>query len=96
MNSWWAANRDKVSARPQDVAENTALSLEEDYRASEDILSAYAMGTWDIGNLRLIGGVRVENTQFAADGSNVDIDLDGVAQVSGRRVANSYAFSNCL
>ena len=90
MNSWWAANRDKVSARPQDVAENTALNLEEDYRASEDILSAYAMGTWDIGNLRLIGGVRVENTQFAADGNNVDIDQDGVAQVSGRRVANSY------
>ena len=90
MNRWWAANQGSYRARPQDVAENTALSLEEDYRASEDILAAYAMGTWDIGNLRLIGGVRVENTQFAADGFTVDIDEDGLAQVSGRAAANSY------
>ena len=90
MNRWWAANKGQYQARPQDLAENTALSLEDDYRASEDILAAYAMGTWDIGNLRLIGGVRVENTQFAADGFLVDIDQDGDAQVTGRAVANSY------
>lgn len=90
MNAWWAANKGNLSARPQDVAGNTALMLEDDYRAAEDIFATYAMGTWDVGDLRLIGGVRVENTQFSADGNRVDIDQDGVAQVSGRRVANSY------
>lgn len=90
MNAWWAANKGDYSARPQDVAENTALGLEEDYRASEDIFAAYAMGTWDIGNLRVIGGVRVESTQFDADGYSVDIDADGVANVSGRNASSNY------
>ncbi|KRG78204.1 TonB-dependent receptor [Stenotrophomonas ginsengisoli] len=90
MNRWWAANKGDYSARPQDVVGNTALMLEEDYRANEDIFAAYAMGTWDIDKLRLIAGVRVENTKFAADGYQVDIDQDGVAQVSGRRVASRY------
>ena len=90
MNAWWAANKGNYSARPQDVAENTALSLEEDYRAKEDIFAAYAMGTWDIGRLRLIGGVRVESTRYAADGYSVDIDEDGVATISGRDASSSY------
>ncbi len=52
------------SARPQDVGGNAMTSLEEDYVASEDIFASYAMGTWDVGALRIIGGVRVENTRF--------------------------------
>ncbi|WP_282268831.1 TonB-dependent receptor [Stenotrophomonas sp. PS02298] len=89
MRAWWAANGSKYSARAGDVAGNTMTSLEEDYVASEDILSAYAMGTWDIGALRVIGGVRVENTQFTATGNDVDIDGDGETVTVTPRIANN-------
>ena len=74
MRRYWAANADRYSARPQDVAGNATASLEEDYLAREDIFATYAMGTWDIGALRVIGGVRVENTRFTATGNRVDVD----------------------
>jgi TonB-dependent receptor len=91
MLAWWAANGSQYSARPGDVAANTMTSLEEDYSANEDIFAAYAMGTWDIGALRVIGGVRVESTQFDATGNSVDVDADGNVTVSPRIASNSYA-----
>lgn len=91
MRAWWAANGHLYSARPGDVASNMMASLEEDYTASEDIFSAYAMGTWDIGALRVIGGVRVEGTQFNASGNQVDIAADGeTVTVTPRTASNSY------
>ena len=91
MRRWWATNGGQYSARPQDVAGNVMTSLEEDYTANEDIFAAYAMGTWDIGALRVIGGVRVENTQFDATGNQVDIDADGEnVVVTPRTASNSY------
>ncbi len=92
MRRWWASNGSLYSARPQDVAGNTMVSLEEDYTANEDIFAAYAMGTWDIGALRVIGGVRVENTQFSATGNQVDIAADGTTvTVTPRTASNSYS-----
>jgi len=77
MRRYWAQFGSQYSARPQDVGANAITSLEEDYTASEDIFATYAMGTWDIGNLRVIGGVRVENTQFQATGNRVDVAANG-------------------
>ncbi len=77
MRRYWAQFGSQYSARPQDVGANAMTSLEEDYTASEDIFATYAMGTWDIGNLRVIGGVRVENTQFQATGNQVDVAANG-------------------
>lgn len=77
MRRYWAQFGSQYSARPQDVGANAMTSLEEDYTASEDIFATYAMGTWDIGNLRVIGGVRVENTQFQATGNRVDVAANG-------------------
>ncbi|MCD9086822.1 TonB-dependent receptor [Stenotrophomonas sp. SY1] len=95
MRRWWATNGGQYSARPQDVAANTMASLEEDYTANEDILAAYAMGTWDIGALRVIGGVRVENTQFDATGNQVDVAADGTTITVTPRTASS-SYSNVL
>lgn len=89
MRAWWAANGDKFSARSKEVAGNAMASLEEDYTANEDIFAAYAMGTWDIGALRVISGVRVENTQFDATGNQVDITADGKTIVVTPRTANN-------
>ena len=89
MRAWWAANGSKYSAKSGDVAGNRMTSLEEDYVANEDIFSAYAMGTWDIGALRVIGGVRVENTQFNATGNDVDVASDGKTVTVTPRIANN-------
>lgn len=77
MRRYWAQFGGQYSARPQDAGGNALASLEEDYIASEDIFASYAMGTWDIGALRIIGGVRVENTQFSATGNNVEVASNG-------------------
>ena len=68
------ALRDRLgeySARPQDVAANTEVSLIEDYTASEDVLAGYLMATMDFDRLRVIAGARVERTEFEATGKGV-------------------------
>jgi len=90
MRAYWAQNGSRYTARPQDVAGNAATSLEEDYTASEDIFASYAMGTWDIGALRIIGGVRVENTRFRATGNSVELDDDDGYTVSPVEANRSY------
>ena len=77
MRRYWAQFGSQYSARPQDVGANAMTSLEEDYTASEDIFASYAMGTWDIGSLRVIGGVRVENTQVKSTGNSIDVASNG-------------------
>ncbi|RXY83513.1 TonB-dependent receptor, partial [Salmonella sp. 3DZ2-4SM] len=88
-------NGGQYSARPQDVGGNAMTSLEEDYVASEDIFASYAMGTWDVGALRIIGGVRVENTRFKAVGNQVDVAANGRSFTVTPRVANS-SYTNVL
>ena len=94
MRRYWAQNSGQYSARPQDVAGNAATSLEEDYTAREDIFASYAMGTWDIGALRIIGGVRVESTRFKAAGNSVELDEDDGYTVSP--VVANRSYSNVL
>ena len=91
MRRYWAGNSGLYSARPQETGGNAITSLEEDYSASEDIFATYAMGTWDVGALRIIGGVRVENTRFSAVGNQVDVAEDERSFTVTPRVAdNSY------
>ena len=92
MRDYWAQFGGQYSARPQDVGGNALASLEEDYTASEDIFASYAMGTWDIGALRIIGGVRVENTQFSATGNRVEVASNGRSYtVTPLSVSRSYS-----
>ncbi|PPU77393.1 TonB-dependent receptor [Xanthomonas cucurbitae] len=92
MRDYWRASGDLYSARPQDVGGNQQLSLQDDYTASENVFAAYAMGTWDIGALRMIAGVRVENTQFNATGNQVDVAPNGrTATVTPREASSSYS-----
>ena len=88
MRDYLAGHLGQYSERPQDVLENTEISLIEDYVASEDILAGYLMATANLGNLRLIAGARVERTEFEATGNTVDIDEDGNV-VFGQRLASS-------
>jgi len=91
MRRYWAANGSEYSQRPQDAGANAVTRLSEDYNASEDVLAAYAMGTWDIDALRVIAGVRVENTQFDATGNHVDVADGGRSYtVTPTRASSSY------
>lgn len=51
-----------------DLVASLRDSISSDGRAREDIYSAYAMGTVDIGKLRVLSGVRMEKTDVAATG----------------------------
>lgn len=91
MRRYWAAHGGAHSARPQETGGNAMASLEEDYSAREDVFASYAMGTWDIGALRVIGGVRVETTRFEAVGNQVDVAEDERSfSVSPRVATRSY------
>ncbi len=65
IESFFADNRNGAI----EIAEGDTLlaSTVEDYTAEEDILAGYVMGSYTRGPLTLIGGVRVENTDFSAN-----------------------------
>jgi len=48
-----------------------------DYMVQEDIVAAYLMGRYDTGNLRVIGGVRMENTRDDIFGNLVELVEEG-------------------
>nr|WP_145144014.1 TonB-dependent receptor [Pseudomonas duriflava] len=57
-------------------------SLINDFTMHEDINAAYVMNTVDIGDWRLIGGVRYEGTDFQARGTGI---IDGTFQSIDRQ-----------
>ncbi|MFT4198005.1 MAG: TonB-dependent receptor [Pseudoxanthomonas sp.] len=77
LRAYWAAYGSEYSADEDDAGSNAISALSEDYNSREDVLAAYAMGTWDIGALQMIAGVRMENTRFQAEGYQVDASEDG-------------------
>lgn len=89
---YFYGNRGLFAERPQDVAENTELSASGDFVAEEDVLAAYAMGTWDVDDWRFIAGGRVEDTDFSAVGNQIEFNEDGdLVGVSPRRASSSYS-----
>lgn len=91
MVNYLRGNLGDYSARPQDVAANTEISLIEDYTASEDVLAGYLMATMDFDKLRVIAGARVERTEFEATGNVVDLeDEETIGSITTRDVSSSY------
>lgn len=93
MNAWLRDRLGEYSARPQDVAANTEVSLVEDYVASEDILAGYLMATVDLGDLRVIAGARVERTETDATGNvfeYADSDEEVIGSITTRRATSTY------
>lgn len=48
-----------------------------DFQVEEDIYAGYLMGSYDIGTLKLIGGVRMEHTRNDMRGNRVDLIEEG-------------------
>lgn len=65
-----------------------------DWAIGEDILSSYVMGTVDVGDLRILGGVRVERTSNDSRANEVVISRvegqDRVTAINVRESSSSY------
>ena len=88
--SFYDQNQSLFTARPQDVDENTELSLSQDFVADEDVTAAYMMGTWELDRLRIIAGGRVERTEYSARGNELVYGVDGALSVNARNVNSKY------
>ncbi|ALO46866.1 TonB-dependent receptor [Pseudohongiella spirulinae] len=88
--SFYDQNQSLFTARPQDVDENTELSLSQDFVADEDVTAAYMMGTWELDRLRIIAGGRVERTEYSARGNELVYGVDGSLSVNARNVNSKY------
>ncbi|MES2322665.1 MAG: TonB-dependent receptor [Pseudomonadota bacterium] len=75
-----AAVRARVASLNRDAARLLAGSSLDDYLMNEDINAAYLQAGADIGNWRLLAGLRNERTSFDARGNKVD--GDAVTQVA--------------
>lgn len=60
----------------------------EDWVSTEDVVSAYVMGTVRFGDTTLIAGARVERTKFATAGNELDLVNETV--VGRNRVSHNY------
>lgn len=57
--------------------DSTFASVAESYTAEEDIYAGYGQAKFETGALRIVGGVRVENTQSTLNGSRVELVEEG-------------------
>ena len=87
---YYARNAADFRERPKDVAENTALREAEDYQADEDVYAGYLMATVDLERTRIIAGVRVEQTDFSATGTELTFDENGDLSVGTRSASSDY------
>jgi TonB-dependent receptor len=63
----------------------------EDFSINEDVFAGYAMGGTTLGRLNILGGVRIERTEFETTGNELDL----VAETAIRRTA-SRSYTNVL
>lgn len=63
----------------------------EDFSLQEDVLAGYAMGGTTFGRFNVLGGVRVERTEFETTGNELDL----VNETATRRTA-SRSYTNVL
>lgn len=88
---WNATYLNDLQATPFDVEDSEFESAISDYDAKEDIFAGYLMASADIGKLRVIGGLRVERTDFETNAYQVVVDEDtGTQTVVGVSGENSY------
>ncbi len=70
-----------------DDTDTLFASAADDYTADENVFAGYAMGSVDINALRIVGGVRVEATEFETTANQIDEDTETVLGVGA---GNNY------
>ena len=66
-----------VGAFERNALDSEFASTVESYEADEEILAGYLMGKYQAGDLRLIGGVRVEQTKTNTSGNRAELVEEG-------------------
>ena len=74
VRRFFSDNRDGLELDEDGSAIDSQI---EDYDLSEDIYAAYLMASADVGRLRLVGGLRVERTEYSARGTQFLLDEEG-------------------
>ncbi|XBQ17671.1 MAG: TonB-dependent receptor [Oceanicaulis sp.] len=86
LRQFFFANRSDFELDPINTAIGSAADF---YRAEEDVFSGYLMASVDIDRLRIVGGVRVEDTEYAARG--FEVLEQAVEEVVAGDVTGSFA-----
>ncbi|MEN0653167.1 MULTISPECIES: TonB-dependent receptor [Hyphobacterium] len=74
VRNFFFANRNAFDLHAEDtLIESTAA----DYTADEDVFAYYAMASVDVNELRIVGGVRIEQTEYDARGNQTLFVEDG-------------------
>ena len=81
------ANPDSFVINDFESGYNSAIS---DYSVREDIMAGYALARWDSATLRVIGGVRMEHTHNALNGSLVTDNGDDTFTVDPQSYKRNY------
>ena len=90
LSSYFFSNLDTLRATGLDTGGTNEDSNVGDFESSEDVTSAYLMGTVDLSDdVRLIGGVRYEHTEFETQGRIVDIENETASLAP--KISNSYS-----
>lgn len=90
--AFFEANRSLFEVNDADTA---AESYGSDFTVREDITAGYLMGSLDVGNVTLIGGVRVERTE--TDFSAYDVTfIDGDVEVPPPEVNGTKNYTNWM
>lgn len=95
-------------AHPEYFVQNAATSLQNilqnDRQAREDVLAAYVMGNVSLGQLSILGGLRVEETYMSGEsavqdpkaGASVTDPVQKVQAIWGKRLAVKRNYRNVL
>ncbi len=78
----YTSTRDTLLANPN--FNRRDQSVASDYKITEQVFGAYLMGGVDLSdNLKIIGGVRFETTEFASSGFFLESNTDGLSVTGG-------------
>lgn len=67
----------------------------DDWTIGEDIMAAYVMASTTVGRVNVIGGVRMERTEFDTQGRQIEFDEDG-DPVGATDLSASRSYTNWL
>lgn len=92
VRDFFDANRHLFEVNDLDSAIDSAVA---DYEAEEDVIAGYLMGRGEFARLRVVGGLRVERTDFDATGREVLVDAD-TDTVEIREISSSDSYTDIL
>ena len=67
------------------IERDLTASTVEDWSSSESVFAVYVMGSYTVGDLDLIAGVRLEKTKFETHGFELDEEAETATAIRAER-----------